>query len=287
MRLLSRMTAFLVLAALPVLAAADAPEQPADEAPLKRLDALPFRSGEKLHYTIHWGIFTVGSATMEYVGPVKRDGEDNWQVILTAKTNSFADAIFKVRDWNAVWVDKEFTRPLYYEKKQNEGSTHRDVVVTFDWEKNKAQYSDAGKSREPIDIEPGSWDPLGITYAVRALDLAGVTHLSLPSTDGKKSVKTEIAVSGPVKVKVPAGRFEALLLSPDTKDLGGVFKKSDKAGISLWLSNDSRHLPLRMASKVVVGSFVAEMTSIEYSEKGGEAPEKPDVPEGPEAPDDE
>ncbi len=287
MRLLSRMTAFLVLAALPVLAADDAPEKTADEAPLKRLDALPFRSGEKLHYTIHWGIFTVGSATMEYVGPVKRDGEDNWQVILTAKTNSFADAIFKVRDWNAVWVDKEFTRPLYYEKKQNEGSTHRDVVVTFDWEKNKAQYSDAGKSREPIDIEPGSWDPLGITYAVRALDLAGVTHLSLPSTDGKKSVKTEIAVSGPVKVKVPAGRFEALLLSPDTKDLGGVFKKSDKAGISLWLSNDSRHLPLRMASKVVVGSFVAEMTSIEYSEKGGEAPEKPDVPEGPEAPDDE
>jgi len=248
------------------------PDRAGDSAPkeLKRLEALPFQPGEKIHYTIRWGIFTVGSATMSYVGPVERDGEENWQVILEARTNSFADAIFKVRDWNAVWVDRDFTRPLYYEKKQNEGSTHRDVVVTFDWEGNKAQYSDKGEARAAIDIQPGSWDPLGITYAVRTLDLTGVTHLSIPSTDGKKCVSTEISVSGPVSVKVPAGRFQALLLAPDTKDLGGVFKKSDKAGISIWFSNDARHIPVRMASRVAVGSFVAEMTSVELPDDDGE-----------------
>lgn len=244
-------------------AAADSGKEVPSPPPCKRLAELPFRSGEKIHYCIRWGVFSVGSATMEYTGPVDRDGAKEWQVVLTAQTNSFADRIFKVRDWNAVWVDEAFTRPLHYVKKQHEGGTHRDVIVTFDWDRNKAQYSGNGNLRDEIDIVPGSWDPLGITYAVRALDLEGVEHISIPSTDGKKSVTTEIGVSGPVTIKVPAGSFETLVLSPDIKDLGGVFKKSDKAGITIWFSRDARHLPVRMASKVAVGSFVAEMTSVE------------------------
>lgn len=229
----------------------------------KRLEELPFPPGEKIYYTIRWGIFDVGHAVLQFSGPYSRDGEEVWMIEMTAETNSFADKIFKVRDYNAVWVDKEFTKPLYYVKKQDEGGSHRDVVVTFDWKNNKAQYSNKGVARDPIDITPGSWDPLAITYAVRALNLDGLEHVSVPSTDGKKNAMTEIVLEGPERIKVPAGKFESLILKPDTKDLGGVFKKSKNAGITLWFTNDERHLPIRMASRVLVGSFVAEMTRIE------------------------
>jgi hypothetical protein len=233
------------------------------ETEYRKLSDLPFAPGEKIYYTLRWGIFDVGRAVLEFSGPLSRDGEEVWMIEMTAETNSFADKIFKVRDYNAVWVDKEFTKPVYYVKNQNEGSTHHDVVVTFDWENNKAQYSDKGIARAPIDIEPGSWDPLAITYAVRNLDLNGLDHVSMPSTDGKKSTHTEINLSGPDSIRVPAGRFETIVLRPDTKDLGGVFKKSRNAGITIWFTNDARHLPIRMASKVIVGSFVAEMDHIE------------------------
>ena len=229
----------------------------------KKLPEMPFMPGEKIIYVLRWGMFDVGSATLEFIGPVERDGEEVWQIVLNARTNAFADAIFKVRDYNAVWVDKEFTRPVYYVKEQNEGHTHHDVVVTFDWENNKAQYSDKGVARAPIDVLPGSWDPLGITYAVRNMDLTGLERISVPSTDGKKCKTTDIVVNGKTRIKTPAGRFETIHLSPDTKDLGGIFKKSKGAGISIWFTNDARHIPVRMASKVAVGSFVAEMVRVE------------------------
>jgi len=252
----------LSLAASVVAAQEESAEQ-VDVPKYERLPELPFPPGEKIFYTIRWSVFTVGSAEMELIGPVERDGEQVWQLVMTARTNGFADKIFKVRDYNAVWVDEDFTHPVYYVKNQKEGSTDRDVVVTFDWVNNKAQYSSGGEAREPIDVMPDSWDPLGITYAVRTMKLDGVSHLSIPSTDGKKSAITEIEVSGVESVKVPAGRFDVIVMSPDTKDLGGVFKKSDDAGIKIWFTNDERHIPVKMASKVVVGSFVAEMERIE------------------------
>jgi hypothetical protein len=242
---------------------------------LKRLSAFPFKPGVKIFYVIRWSIFEVGTATMEFVGPIQYEGHEAWKIVLTAQTNSFADQIFKVRDYNAVWVDKEFTKPLYYVKTQNEGSTHREVEVKFDWVANKAHYSDKGVAREPIDIQPGSWDPLAITYAVRALDFNGLTHISIPSTDGKKSTNTEVNVEPSDSIKSPAGRFDTIPVSPDTKDLGGVFKKSPGAGIRIWFSDDDRHIPVRMASQVIVGSFVAEMERIEgpgadaYNNKAG------------------
>jgi hypothetical protein len=259
--------------------AADAPPAPRYE----RLPELPFKPGEKIFYNIRWGIFDVGTATMEFNGPLDRDGQKVWQIVLKAETNGFADKIFKVRDYNAVWVDEAFTHPVYYVKNQKEGSTDREVIVTFDWVNNKARYSNRDEVREPINVLPDSWDPLAITYAVRNLKLDGVTHLSIPSTDGKKSTMTEIEVSGVEQVKVPAGRFDVLVLSPDTKDLGGVFKKSKDAGIKIWFTNDERHLPIKMASKVVVGSFVAEMQRIEGpgAEKYNPAPEEEQPPPAP------
>ena len=240
----------------------------------KRLEQLPFQPGEKITYQLRWSMFVVGWATLEFDGPVPLNGEQVWKITLTAQTNSFADAIFKVRDSNTVWVDKVFSRPVYYVKQQNEGSTHHDVIVTFDWKKNSAQYSDKGVAHKPITVIPGAWDPLAITYAVRALDLDGVKHLSIPSTDGKKNVVTEVNIDPSVTIRTPMGKFNTIVLEPDTKDLGGVFKKSAGADIMIWFTNDARHLPVRMSSKVAVGRFVAEMTKIEGP--GAENYGKPD-----------
>lgn len=234
-----------------------------DATEAKAAEDLPFPPGEKLTYEIRWSIFPVGTATLEFLGPVEFNGEEAYKIILTARTNSFADGFFKVRNYNASWVDAQFTKPLHYIKLQNEGKERREVVVTFDWDQNKAQYSDFGNKRDPIDIADGSWDPLSIVYAVRAMRFADVKELDIPTTDGKKLMMTEIDVKGTDRIRVPAGTFETLVVVPDTKDLGGVFKKSDNAGITFWFSNDDRHLPVRMSSSVAVGSFVAELVKVE------------------------
>ena len=43
------------------------------------------------------------------------------------------------------------------------------------------------------------------------------------------------------------------------KDLSGVFKKSPKGILRVWYSADERRIPLRISSKVIVGSFTAKL----------------------------
>jgi hypothetical protein len=63
-------------------------------------------------------------------------------------------------------------------------------------------------------------------------------------------------------IRVPAGTFDTLLIEPDLSHVGGVFEKSPDAKIQLWVSADPRRVPVKLKSKVVVGSFSGELVSI-------------------------
>jgi hypothetical protein len=60
---------------------------------------------------------------------------------------------------------------------------------------------------------------------------------------------------------VPCGIFDTYLVEPDLKDIGGVFRKSKNAKLEVWVTSDNRHIPVKIKSKVIVGSFVAELIS--------------------------
>ena len=47
------------------------------------------------------------------------------------------------------------------------------------------------------------------------------------------------------------------------KNVEGVFSKKQRAKIKLWVTDDERRLLVQMKSKAMVGSFVAELVSVE------------------------
>jgi hypothetical protein len=89
------------------------------------------------------------------------------------------------------------------------------------------------------------------------------TQIERPVSDGKKMVIGRARVIGKEKIEVPAGTFDTLVIEPDLRDVGGVFEKSPDAQIRLWLTDDAHRIPVRVESKVVVGYFVGELTSIQ------------------------
>jgi len=218
--------------------------------------------GEKLTFHLRWEFVPAGEATLT-VGPMTEiDGEPAFHFIMTAESNSFLDMFYKVRDQIDSYADAAMTRSVFYKQKQREGKTKRDISVTFDWENNTAQYTreDKNEKEEPIDLLPGAFDPLGIFYFVRNSDLETDVSLERPVTDGKKCV---IGMGHIVKretITVPAGTFDTFLIEPDLKDVGGVFEKSKDANIHIWVTADRYHIPVRLQSKVVVGSFLGELT---------------------------
>ena len=226
---------------------------------------LPFQPGEKLTFELKWTMVSAGQATLEVKPFMRVDGKEVYHFRMTARSNRFVDTFYKVRDRIDGYTDMELTRSVFYAKKQREGNTKKNVIVRFDWDSGTAQYTNftKGTKKTPIELMPGTFDPLSIFYYARTLTLQVENELQRPVTDGKKCVLGKAKIVRREKIMVPAGEFDTFLMVPDLKHVGGVFKKSNNAKIELWVSADKRRLPIKIKSEVIVGSFTGEL--IEYS----------------------
>jgi len=223
----------------------------------------PFGPGEKMHFVLKYGVIPAGEATLEVHAMEEINGVDAYHFVVTARSNSFIDLFFKVRDRVDSYADVDMNHSLYYRKKQHEGKTRRDITVDFDWEGKKSTYVNFNTEPKVIDLIPGSFDPLSVFYFSRLLDLATEKEFVRPVTDGEKNLIGNLRVTGSENVSVGAGTFKTLLLEPDLQNVEGVFSKKQRAKIKLWVTDDERRLLVKMSSKAMVGSFVAELTSYE------------------------
>jgi hypothetical protein len=240
--------------------------------PLVAQDAgFPLVPGEKLTFEIRWSLIPAGTAQLEILPFENFNGVTAWHFVLTAKTNSFVDNFYKVRDRIDAYSDKGMSRSLFYKKKQREGRSKKDIEVTFDWSKMQAQYSNFGKKRTPVFIKPGTFDPLSAFYFTRLFNWEHQKEIQRPVTDGKKNIMGKAHLIKRETIQTAAGTFDAYLYEPDIEHIGGVFEKSPDAKIKLWVTADERRVPIRLESKVIVGSFVAELISI----TGVNLPESP------------
>ncbi len=222
---------------------------------------LPFYPGEKLTFKLKWTFIPAGEAILEVLPTETIDGVKAYHFLLKAKSNSFIDNFYKVRDKIDAYTDIEMTHSILYKKKQQEGKTNREVIVNFDWKKNKAVYSTLKETRPPIDILSGSFDPLSAFYFVRLFDLEKKSAIERPVTDGKKCIIGKATVIKRETLTLASGTYDTYLIEPEIEHVGGVFEKSKDAKIQVWVTADHRRIPVKLKSKVVVGSFVGELVS--------------------------
>ncbi len=225
---------------------------------------LPLKVGERLVYKIGWSFFDVGEAVLSLTEDTY-EGVPVLKMELEAKTNSFADAFYKVRNRSTTWILPDMSQSLAYKSEQREGKRERDTIIHLDPENHTATYENlrSGDILGPIPVTDSIWDPMSITYYVRSLPLEIGQELIIPTTNGKELFLTEVDGVEKTRRKFTIGRRDAILLEPNIKDLGGVFRKSKDASIRFWFSDDDQQLPLRMESAVAVGKFWAELVRIE------------------------
>lgn len=225
--------------------------------------SLPFQPGEKLTFDLKWTMIKAGEATLEVLPVETVNGVRSYHFVMTAKSTPFLDVFYKVRDRIDAYTDTKMTHSVFYKKKQKEGKTHRDIVVHFDWKKKEALYSNFGKKKNPVSLSPGAFDPLSAFYYTRFSDLKKNMVIERPVTDGKKCVIGKVTVVKREKIKVRKKKYDTWLLEPELKHVGGVFEKSRDAKIRVWVTADKWRIPVKIKSKVVVGSFLGELVSVE------------------------
>ena len=229
---------------------------------LRADSSLPFAPGERLRFHLRWTVVPAGEAILEVLPIQVIDGRQVYHFRLTAESNAFVDLFYKVRDRIDAYASIDMSRAVRYFHKQNEGDNHKDVTVNFDWEKDIAFYSD-GSSSKKIEIKPGTFDPLSVFYYSRMAKFRKDGTIECPVSDGKKCVDGTARIIKKETIKIVSGTYDTFLIEPDLKHVGGVFKKSKNAKIRLWITADDKRIPVKIASKVAVGSFVGELIAIE------------------------
>jgi len=222
-----------------------------------------FYPGEKLTYRLKWGFIPAGQSVLEVLPNHKINGHEVFHFQLKARTNTFIDKIYQVRDQIDAYASIDMNHSIHYQKIVREGRTKRDIDVTFDWKKLQAQYANFDQKKTPIQIPWQTFDPLTAFYYVRLFQPELGKSISTSVTDGKKCVSGFVQYIKRESISVPFGHFMTWLIEPDIKDVGGVFEKSKNAKIQIWLTDDERHIPVLLRSKVIVGSFYAELVKIE------------------------
>ncbi len=217
------------------------------------------RLGEELEFELRWEFMPAGTACLRVHPDTRVNGVAASHFVMKARTNSFLDTFYKVDNRIDAFATPDLGRSVLYKNRQREGRRKRDITVTFDWENKMARYRNRDRAKPPVPLLPGSLDPLSAFYYVRRQRFREGDILSCPVTDGKKNVIGRVRVIRRETVTVKAGTFDTLLLLPDMRHAGGVFRKSPGARLYIWVTADARHMPVLLKSQVAVGSFLAEL----------------------------
>lgn len=238
----------------------------------RRIDNGAFAVGEKLSFKIRYGFVVAGSATMEVRDMVAMgDGDSAYHVVTTARSASFFDAFYKVRDEVETYLDTEGFFSWRYHKQLREGGYKFDLLVDYDQPRGLA---DIRKTRyhdeEPLRIRNRSsfrvrvpeyvLDVLGAFYYVRTQPLEVGRPLTMMNHDNEKVYNLDVVVEKRETISVDAGKFRTLKIEPRLKG-DAIFQQ--KGRMWIWVTDDDRHIPVQIKSKVVVGSITIELTGIE------------------------
>ncbi|HEX7494695.1 MAG TPA: DUF3108 domain-containing protein, partial [Bacteroidales bacterium] len=92
-----------------------------------------YKPGEKMTYTIQYGIITAGNATLNLVGDTL-NGKEVWHAKLAARTTGMAEAFFKVLDIYESYIDTVTELPVKSIRNVREGRYRNYNEVLFDHE---------------------------------------------------------------------------------------------------------------------------------------------------------
>ena len=247
------------LGALLLTTAAATPPVAAESRPQAPLAGPGAPAGERLEYRVRWGLLAVARASLE----VEAAPEGRLVLRAAARTRGWIDPIYPVRDLVESTVEAATLRPLRFFKRTKEGHGRpREVAVEFDAEAAVARYVRDGEERQPFALPEKFQDPLSCIYAYRARAPGAGGVVELVVTDGKRLVVGEFREVGRERLRTPAGEFDTVVVEPTIEGIGGVFRKSRKAELRIWFTDDDYRRPVRFYTEVAVGSFTMELTAL-------------------------
>lgn len=225
---------------------------------------IPFHDGEQLVFQASWIGIPAGQARLEFHKKQKND-QQRWLGEIWIETNHFVDIFYKMRD--------------YMKENMADGTLHTNGVYLIQDEKSRVNYYDVAidrstqlvtvtrknhkgtSSKQYVASDP--WGPISGAMMALTQDFAPGKTFAFDVFAGSQRYVFAFVVDRREKIHLALGDFDAWRVVPDVWYVSDGALRSEAHDTVLWISADSRHLPLRIETQTFIGAARADLIQID------------------------
>jgi hypothetical protein len=254
---------------------------------------LPIPVGEKLVYEVRVSRFplyaAVGDVTFEYVGPTDApkieglnvdlrpggaNGKDGGGGFLHFRAGAVSKGFIvntllglDVQDRFEVVVNAADFATRAALKEINEGKTHTLQTALFDRAGPTASYRTANLNQpeqpaaeKTLGLAADAQDLLSAFYLVRLQELREGDVLRFPLVYDAAQHEFDLIVHGREEIEIELGKFKTLRLEPKLFGPGRLIRRAGE--MTMWVTDDARHMPVKLIAKTSGATVTANLTSV-------------------------
>jgi hypothetical protein len=246
---------------------------PSPEVPVA--SAWYFAPGETATYSVAFGRFKLGEARLMVQDMETIDGRE---VVRTSLQVEGGPPFFRIENDFSSWIDTKRFRSIRFERRVREGPRRsRDryeldpvagVFTAESWSKELESY-------EPSTFEDGgpmpedAIDEIAFLFLVRTLLLEPGDESRMERYFKPRSNPIVVRVLGREEIRVPAGRFQTLVVEPIIPELE-VFREDRKPRV--WISDDERRIIVKVQTSAAIGAVALNLTDYDAGDASADGP---------------
>jgi hypothetical protein len=226
-----------------------------------KIDNTSFKAGEKVTYTVYYAVagIYVNAGTATFTNTLETlNNKPVYHIVGEGNTNSSYDWIYKVRDKYETYIDTSSMQSLKFVRNVNEGGYKKYQNVTFNKTANTAVTND-GVFKVPACVQ----DVVSAVFYARNIDFSKLRKddkISFSMFLDNEVNNMYIRYLGKETIKTKYGKFNAIKFKPLLLK-GTIFEGGE--GMTVWVTDDANHIPVRIESPIVVGKVKVDMMSHE------------------------
>ena len=222
------------------------------------------KRGEKLSYKISFssgltGDVKGGTGVMS-VSPAysKINGKNTYHAILKGGTSGIIEWFYQVENKYETYIDVNSGAPLMYRQAVRENKYRSADTVFFDQNNHVATYR-----HKRITIPPNTHDFVSMIYYVRSLEASKMKtgdSVNIPFFTSDKVIMSKVVFNGIEQIRANNMLVSCYAFKPQVGK-GKVFNQDYPA--TIWISTDSKRLPMLIEARMKVGRVKMELLKSE------------------------
>ena len=208
------------------------------------------RPGEVLEYSVKVKGIPAGTQTMQINGKELLRGREVYHVESTSTVNRFFYLLYPFSDRSESFILSKELCPLSYKRDIRDGGYRGSITVDFDDAKQVARVVKDQKRME-LRVPDGIQDELSMIYLVRTKKIDVGKEYEFPALiGGTRALRVGIAVLRVENIKTIFGTIKTIVVKSIPRD------------VTMWMTQDSARIPVRMEVSTKIGKLVADLKSV-------------------------